>query len=649
MSAHTLPRRLRRSESFFGIHFDFHAGADCKTVGQQLAPRTIEKLVREVKPDYLQCDCKGHPGIASYPTKVGHPAPGFVRDPLRIWRDVTARHGVALYMHYSGVWDSAAIAHHPNWARIDEKGQRDKNNTSVFGPYVDELLIPQLKELSDVYGVDGVWIDGDCWATAPDYGPRAQQAFQEATGIRKLPRDSKDPNYFTFLEFCREGFRRYVRRYVDALHAHHPRFQIASNWAFSSFMPEPASANVDFISGDYSMQDSVNAARIEGRCMANQAKPWDLMAWSFAARWEDKVWCTKSIPQLQREAAVVLALGGGFQAYFTQRRDASVVEWQIRLMSEVAKFCRARQKVCHRAKAVPQIALLYSGYARYRSMQRIFSNGDLANLSGVLNCLLESQNSVEVLSEHHLRGRMDDYPLIVIPEWECLEPAFREELLQYVRDGGNLLVIGPKAAALFEKELCVKLKAKAEERHQWLECDGWLAAAKTLSQDVKPGRGATPFGRLHLSNDLDSPALPAASIARLGKGRIAATYVNFGERYRNAATSVARRFLNGLVRELFPKPLVEVGGSQYVDVSVNRIDGKLAVNLVNTAGPHAQNSVYVFDEIPAVGPLQATIRHPKPRRVLLEPGRRAVRHTYSNGAIRLTLPRLEIHDVIVVE
>lgn len=649
MSARTLPRRLRRSESFFGLHFDFHAGLDCKTVGKRLAPRVLEKLIRDVKPDYLQCDCKGHPGIASYPTEVGHPAPGFVRDPLRIWRTVTARHGVALFMHYSGVWDAAAIKHHPNWARIDEKGKRDQNNTSVFGPYVDELLIPQLKELSDVYGVDGVWIDGDCWATAPDYGPRAQKAFLEATGIRKLPRDPKDPNYFAFLEFCREGFRQYVRRYVDALHAHNPRFQIASNWAFSSFMPEPVSADVDFISGDYSMQDSVNAARIEARCMANQGKPWDLMAWSFASRWEEAVRSTKTVPQLQREAAIVLALGGGFQAYFTQRRDASVVAWQIRLMSAVAKFCRARQETCHRAKAVPQIALLYSGYARYRSLKPLFSNGDLANLSGVLNCLLESQHSVEVLSEHHLCGRMREYPLIVIPEWDCLEPAFREELLQYVRDGGSLLAIGPKAAALFEKELCVKLKGKAEPRNQWLEYGGWLGGVMTIGQDVKLGRGATPFGRLHLSNDLDSPALPAASIARLGKGRIAATYVNLGERYRNAATSVARNFLNGLVRELFPKPLVEVTGSQYVDVSVNRIDGKLAVNLVNTAGPHALNSVYACDEIPAVGPLQVTIRHPKPRRVTLEPGGRAVKYVYPSGAIKLTLPRLEIHDVIVVE
>ena len=47
--------------------------------------------------------------------------------------------------------------------------------------------------------------------------------------------------------------------------------------------------------------------------------------------------------QLEREAAVVLALGGGFQAYFQQKRDGSIHDERMPVMGEVAKFCRARQ------------------------------------------------------------------------------------------------------------------------------------------------------------------------------------------------------------------------------------------------------------------------------------------------------------------
>ena len=78
------PLRIKRSAAFLGIHFDFHAGMDCTEVGKALTRRMRREMLEAVKPDYVQCDCKEHPGIASYPTKVGTPAKGFVRDPLKL-------------------------------------------------------------------------------------------------------------------------------------------------------------------------------------------------------------------------------------------------------------------------------------------------------------------------------------------------------------------------------------------------------------------------------------------------------------------------------------------------------------------------------------------------------------------------------------
>jgi hypothetical protein len=134
------PERLRRDQSFLGIHFDFHAGIDCHDVGKNTTQEMVQTIIDRVQPDYIQTDCKGHAGYTSYPTEAGNRAPGFVGDPLRIWRDVTARNGVALYMHYSGVWDTRAIELHPEWAAIHADGTRDKEKTSVFGTYVDQRL-----------------------------------------------------------------------------------------------------------------------------------------------------------------------------------------------------------------------------------------------------------------------------------------------------------------------------------------------------------------------------------------------------------------------------------------------------------------------------------------------------------------------------
>ncbi len=646
------PRRLKRKDSFLGVHFDFHADEKCNQIGKNVTPAMVEEIIKQVRPDYIQCDSKGHPGFSSYPTKVGYRAPGFVKDPLRIWRDVTAKHGVALYVHHSGVWDTEALKHYPSWARIDENGKKDKNNTSVFGPYVDKLLIPQLKELCDEYEVDGVWLDGECWATCQDYNPKVLKAFKEKTGIRTIPHKPDDPYFFEFTEYCREGFRKYLEHYVTILHKHNPEFQLCSNWAFSSQMPEPVSIDVDFLSGDYCLTDSVNSARQAARCMVHQDKPWDLMAWSFVSRWSEENFSTKSVLQMQQEASIVLSMGGGLQIYFLQKPDGSIKQWQMNLMSEVAKFCRDRQKFCHKAKPVPQIALLYASKAFYRKNRRVFSSWDnnLMPMQGVLQNLLDSQNVVDITMEHHIRGRMNDYPLIVLPEWDYLDKRFKAELLEYVKAGGNLIVIGPQAAAMFKKQLSVSFVGKAEKKENWLRHNNRMCGLKTVSQKVRLKIGAKQFGELYAENDYIGSSSPAASITKYGKGKIAAVYVNIGERYCNARTSVSRDFLGALVRKLFPKPIVEVIGSHYVDVTSNHLDGKLIINLVNTSGPHSDENVYVFDEIPSVGPLDMTIRAwKKPKKITLQPDNLDLEYTFNRGEIKLVLKKLKIHNLIVVE
>ena len=191
-----------------------------------------------------------------------------------------------------------------NPAAINADGKTNGNATSFFGPYVDRLLVPQLRELAGVYGVDGAWVDGECWASVADYSMAALKAFRETTGIAEAPRKPGDPHWFEFLQFNREAFRRYLRDYIAQVKKTNPKFQLCSNWAYTDHMPEPVSAPVDFLSGDYTPQDSVNSARISARYLARQGKPWDLMAWSFTTQPGKGGATQKTAIQIEREAAV---------------------------------------------------------------------------------------------------------------------------------------------------------------------------------------------------------------------------------------------------------------------------------------------------------------------------------------------------------
>jgi alpha-L-fucosidase len=643
------PKRLKRADSFFGIHFDFHAGTDCKEIGKNTTPEMIEKIIAAAHPDYIQIDCKGHSGLSSYPTKVGNQAPGFVGDPLRVWREVTARHGVALYMHYSGVWDSRAISLHPDWGVVNADGKINGNATSFFGAYADRLLIPQLRELAGDYGVDGAWVDGECWASVPDYGEPALKAFRETTGIQDVPRAAGEPHWYEFLQFNRDAFRNYLRHYITEVKKTNPDMQLCSNWAFTDHMPEAVCAPVDWLSGDFTPQDAVNAARFSGRYLAHQGKPWDLMAWSFTTQGERRNGSNqKTAIQLEREAAVVLAQGGGFEVYYNQRRDGSVPEEHLPVIAELATFCRARQPFCQGATPVPQIALLYSTASHYREINGLFSR-DLSRLGGTMQALVESQQTVHVVGEHILAKQMADYPLIVVAECDYLEPAFKQQLVRYVENGGSLLLVGPQAASLFASELDVTLEA-AQREPRYLVCGDALVSTRGQTQTPKLGDRAKAFGQLHANNDAASDAQPAASITPLGKGKIAATYFSFSRGYLEQRSPKMRAFLDDLARHLFPRPMVEVKGSPDVDVSVSRLQGRLAINLVNTSGSHWDTKKPLIESIDAVGPLEISIRtRTKPAKITLQPEGQPLAFEYRDGLARMTVPRLGIHGIVVVE
>ena len=173
-----MKERKTRAESVFGIHCDFHAKPSKNdTIGGGLREEDIREICRTLKPDFIQIDCKGHPGWASYPSKVGNAMPHFVGDPLALWRRVTREEGVALYMHYSGVYDIKYCEEHPDECTLNADGSYDEGTTRLDGRYVDERLIPQLCELAEDYEIDGLWVDGECWRVKPDYHKETLAAF----------------------------------------------------------------------------------------------------------------------------------------------------------------------------------------------------------------------------------------------------------------------------------------------------------------------------------------------------------------------------------------------------------------------------------------------------------------------------------------
>ena len=123
---------------YFGLHFDFHASPDRSggcSIGETLKEEDIRSICRELRPDFLQVDSKGHPGWASFPSRMGNSMPRFTGNPLQVWRQVTREEGVALYAHYSGVFDTRYKTLHPDESAKGPDGKPDKRAVRTNGSY----------------------------------------------------------------------------------------------------------------------------------------------------------------------------------------------------------------------------------------------------------------------------------------------------------------------------------------------------------------------------------------------------------------------------------------------------------------------------------------------------------------------------------
>ena len=99
-----------------------------------------------------------------------------------------------------------AVQTHPWWAAKDASGKSHHMEVSRHSPYVDSLMIPQLKEIAD-YGVDGAWVDGDNWATKRDYSEKSIAEFIKLTSFKNAPKNPDEPGWSEWTQFTRNSFK----------------------------------------------------------------------------------------------------------------------------------------------------------------------------------------------------------------------------------------------------------------------------------------------------------------------------------------------------------------------------------------------------------------------------------------------------------
>ncbi len=649
---------MGKRERYFGLHFDYHANENTLNIGKNFDASILETIIKEVKPDFIQCDTKGHPGLTSYCTKVGFPAPGIVKDLLRQWRDVTKKYNIPLYAHYSGIWDKKATSVHPDWAEAFEDGSLT-DRISVFSNYSDELMLPELKELILDYQMDGAWVDGDCWALVVDYSHAAKKAYKEKYH-KDAPKVNKE-GYREYLNFLKQGFFDYVKKYVDYAHSLNKDFMITSNWLNTGWVPDDINIT-DYISGDLSPTNSVDSARFGGRLMAMSNRNWDMMSWGISF----PVHHSKSTVQLKQEAACTLAIGGGFQIYNMQDPTSVVVEPKaIATWAEVSQFVHDRKEYCFGGDFIPDLGLLYSVSSYYKSIDTVFNRECPFNeeFNGTLLALLDQSASVNVVSEEKLSKEiLTKYPRFAVGNVLSLPNNIIEMLLEYASNGGILILLGADTMNVFEPYLHLDIELHKDNHpiyflkgeRSFLENRDSYAFIKNKEIDtivplyegiVEGDLGCTNPPPTILHGDKEYPGL--AKI-KYGNGSILLAPMNLGRLYLNERTLEEEDFFSKLVLST-ERQLIMHNHPTELDVVYRKKDERTYLHLINLLGSHRVNTISTFKSIPPVSNVDIKIKSAiKPSAIYSRPDHKLIAFCYDEKQkeILIHLPFIELYEIL---
>ncbi|NOY82484.1 MAG: hypothetical protein GXP31_15910 [Kiritimatiellaeota bacterium] len=641
---------------FFGIHYDLHANAKDTELGREVTPGLLRERWELTRPDWVQCDCKGHPGYTSWPTEVGSTSPGVVEDALRIHRDVTRELGIRLGVHYSGVIDSRALELHPEWACIDAKGTADLRSTCRLSPYVDELLIPQMLELIERYDVDGFWVDGENWGSPPCWCDRCKKEFARRTGIADVPTEPGQSHWAEWLAFQREVFTEYVSRYADAVHARKPDCLVCSNWMYTVRQPEPVVAHVDYLSGDYTPNFGAYRAALEARLLDSREMTWDLMVWGFTRNYaaSPSPWAMKPALHLCQEVAEVLALGGAVMVYLKPQRTGWLNGWEHEIVAEVADFCRARREVCFKSRPLREAAVLHLASHYYTCNSPLFNYGSaVQSVEGALNALLENHISTDLLTADAARRHLGDYKLVVVPAQAPLPPETVTALEAFAAAGGHVLLSGADLAGAHPDLV------GADPAGDPLDVSIYVAVGREAAELAPPWQRVAPrdgvdslLVRLKGPDPAkDPPVAPVVTCRKVGAGAIVAVHGPLFRDYFHTHFPLVRRLVGDIVAALDIPWEVTLEGPSRLELVARRKDGRLMLNLINRgAGEMLCNQRTVVSELPPVENIVLRVRLASPpESVTLAPAGTALDWRFAAGLAMITVPRVEIHEVVVIE
>lgn len=594
--------------------------------------------------------------------------------------------GITVMSWYPMCISTAITDMHPEWRFrfLEFPGTRTPETERYYACYNSPYrgaLYELCKEIVGDLGFDGIWFDATTFSshsTHPMFQPACccdycRKRFLQDTGL-EIP---------TIVDFESRTFRRFLpwrygvlmevwRGVIDAVREANPRATVA----FNNYRRRHSALRLSWntaiplrcIDADAVMSCELDGfygqADIEMKICRAMGGRKGLETWLWAADYAP--WVPDVDPLNHVQASLGCLSAGGMLAVGVGQTNASYTRGlfrQLRSTLEPRMPYLGGDPIRYGAMLVSQQSMDYDG------------QNDPTNFWDAAHGINELMQHAHLLSEvvfddHVERGDIGGFPLLVLGNASCVSQLQAKQLTEYVKAGGVLIAthqagvkgeLGyPHPQPVLDELLGVESRTIGSTRASYEVLDAALKVNDSgFITAFGPRTKASPRADVHVllrthEGDVGNNAAtwPGAWVRAVGKGKAVYFDTDLFPIYLRAPTPSMRAFFARLLAQLAPPPL-SLSAPLFVTMNVRQQkEGEWLIHLHNFPGPGYRypnppesRQLGPPGEVVPVGPLTIEVHKGA---VLSARSGVSGREFDVRGRSTIIVPRLELHDVIVV-
>ncbi len=651
---------------FRQVHLDFHTSGALQNIGRDFSKENFQQMLKLGYVDSITVFSKCHHGYSYHPTKVNEMHPGLGFDLLGAQLEACKEIGVNAPVYISAGLDEKEAVRHPEWLvrNADESTTWAKDFVTIPGyhrlcnntGYLD-LLIAQIEEVMERYRPCGVFLD--IVGPYPCYCASCRKEIAENGGdINNLAdvMTQAERVYKRYTQRVEQAVRKYSATatiFHNAGHVTRGRQDLArmnthleleslptGGWGYDHFPLSAAYARtlgMDFLG----------------------------MTGKFHQSWGE-FGGFKHPNALRYETALSVANGAGCSIGDQLHPLGEMNRGTYGLIGKAYAEIEQKEPWLKGAKNLVDIAVLSTEAMDRGAHGRNSYSADV----GANRILKEGHYLYNFIDQE---ADFNAYQLLILPDAVRLDEGLAGKLKAYLAQGGKLLATGQSGLWAQEDAFALPLgvtylgestfqpsymepifpmtNGAAQyvmyEKGYRIQLDGGEAVA--YSQDSYFNRSIHAFcSHRHTPND-PSTRRPAAAVtentAYVGWD-VFTDYANMGSLHLKEIIVYLLDRLLGLQKQV-QAALPDKGVTTLTE---QKAENRLVHHLLYAHTTLRGKDIEVIEDVVPLYQVACSVACPqKPKRVVLQPQGEELPFEYQNGRVSYTVPKVEIHQMAVIE